>query len=277
MTAPLFPPLATPGPGHRDDLLIVTPHPSGQMPADVLRDMLGDAAFDTATREALLRRVFNDGDLYTDLLYTLPGARHVQAPWSRFAADLNRRRDDPADNGVLKRTTFDRRPLYPPGFALSPAAEEARLRRLWDPFDALVTAELCGARLMLVGHAMAERGPALGRDVGAVRPALCVMPGTPEAPTFPRQHWPALQAACAEAFAPALPAHLNRVTVGEPWSTDVLSAAHHARSGVPAFGLELNVALYTGPQARPRDDAMRALNAAFARFADAALRLVEHT
>lgn len=257
-----------------DDLLIVTPHPSGQLPADVLREMLGEDVFDTPRREAFLRCLFTDGDLYTDLIYALPGARYVQAPWSRFAVDLNRHRDDPADNGVLKMTTFDREPLYPPGFTLSALAQEARLRRHWDSFQGQVAAELRGARLMIVGHAMAAHGPALGHDSGTPRPALCLMPGTPDGPTFPRELWEALRVACADAFAPALPAHLNRVTVGEPWATDTLSAAHQARSGVPAFGLEINVALYTTPDLRPRDDAMRGLNAAFGRFAAAALSLL---
>ena len=148
-------------PAPRDRLLIVTPHPSGQLPADVLRDMLGDQAFDTPTREAFLRRIFLDGDPYTDLLYSLPGARHVQAPWSRFAADLNRDRGDTVDNGVIKLMDFARQPLYPPEFVLDAAAREARLRGLWDSFDALVRTELQGTALMIVGHSMGTHGPAL--------------------------------------------------------------------------------------------------------------------
>uniref|UniRef100_UPI002869CC68 N-formylglutamate amidohydrolase n=1 Tax=Deinococcus sp. TaxID=47478 RepID=UPI002869CC68 len=85
-----------------DQLLIVTPHSTGQVPADVLRDMLGDAALDTPTRDAFLRRLFLDGDPYTDVIYALPGARHVNAAWSRFVVDLNRDRDDRVDNGVIK-------------------------------------------------------------------------------------------------------------------------------------------------------------------------------
>ncbi|PTA69640.1 N-formylglutamate amidohydrolase [Deinococcus arcticus] len=256
------------------DLLIVTPHPSGQLPADVLHDMLGEAVFDTAAREALLRRVFLDGDPYTELLYHVPGARHVQAPWSRFAADLNRERGDRADNGVLKLTGFDRDTLYPPGFVLSEEAREARLRRLWDPFDALLAAEALHSRLMIVGHAMAPQGPALGHDTGTPRPAVCLMPGTAGAPTFPVALWPALQGAAQQAFGPAIARSSDpRVTVGEPWSTDTLSRTHGARAGIPAFGVEFNTALYL-QGGQPQEEQLRALNRGLIAFARAALSLL---
>lgn len=260
---------------NRDALLIVTPHSSGAIPADILRDMLGEDVFDTPTREALLRRIFLDGDPYTDLIYALPGARLVAAPWSRFAVDLNRERDDRVDNGVLKLTTFDRQPLYPPGFQLSEEAREGRLSRYWDAFDAQITAELSGTELMIVGHCMAPQGPKLGHDTGTPRPAICLMTGTPDAPTFPAQHWDALRQACAEAFAEVIEASPYRdVLIGVPWTTDTLSAAHQARSGIPAFGIEFNSGLYLKDGTEPRDDVIRALNAGFDRFAGAALSLL---
>ena len=259
----------------RGDLLIVTPHSSGQVPADVLRDMLGDAAHDTPTRTAFLRRLFLDGDPYTDLIYGLPGARHVNAPWSRFVVDLNRERDDRADNGVIKLVDFTRTPLYPAGFALAEAAREARLALIWDSFDAQVTDRLPGAALMIVGHCMGTHGPALGHDTGTPRPAICLMPGEDDAPTVPREHWPALKAACEAAFADVIAASpFERVTIGEPWQSDTLSVTHSRRSGVPALGIELNAGLYLGSGGEPVDDAIRALNAAFAQFADAALALL---
>jgi N-formylglutamate deformylase len=258
----------------RDALLILAPHPSGALPAALLRDMLGDDVFDTARREAFLRRVFLQGDPYTDLIYAVPGARYLQAPWSRFAADLNRDRDDTEDNGVLKLTDFARQSLYPEGFTLTPGAREARLRRVWDAFDMQVRSELDGARLMIVGHSMASHGPALGPDTGTPRPALTLMLGTETAPTFPRDRWDALQAACAEAFAPVLTGDLTRVAVGDPWTTDTLSFNHHARTGIPAFGLEINVALYYAEWGVLREGSLQELNAAFTQFADAALGLV---
>lgn len=255
-------------------LLVVTPHSSGAVPADVLREMLGSNVFDTAKREALQRRIFTDGDPFTDLIYALHGARFLPAPWSRFVVDLNRERDDRAENGVLKLTTFDRQPLYPPEFQLTEDLREGRLRRVWDSFDHQLTAELQGVQLMIVGHCMAAHGPQLGPDTGTPRPAICLMLGTREAPTFPVSQWSAVQEACAQAFADVIASSEYRgVQVGVPWDTDTLSAAHHARSGVPAFGIELNVGLYLNPDGTPRDDRLRALNEAFTRFAAAALTL----
>jgi len=261
----------------RAPLLILTPHPSGALPADVLREMLGEDVFDSTKREAFLHRMFMGGDPYTDLIYAVPGARYLQAPWSRFVVDLNRERDDRADNGVVKLTDFARRPLYPPGFTLSPDAREARLRRVWDSFDAQVGRELEGARLMIVGHSMASRGPALGHDTGTLRPALTLMTGTDAAPTFPRDRWDALQEACARAFAPMLTGGLTRVAVGEPWTTDTLSARWQAQTGVPAFGLEINVALYLTEAGEPVPEAIRTLAGCFEAFADAALELTTDT
>lgn len=258
----------------RAHLLILTPHPSGALPADVLRDMLGEGAFDLEGRAAFLHRIFLEGDPYTDLIYAVPGARYLQAPWSRFAVDLNRDRLDTDDNGVVKMMDFARRPLYPAGFVLTPGAREARLRRIWDTFDAQVRAELDGARLMIVGHSMASRGPALGPDTGTPRPALTLMLGPESAPTFPRDRWDALREACADAFAPVLTGDLTRVAVGDPWTTDTLSAHHHARTRIPAFGLEVNVALYLTETGEPWQDDIRALARAFENFADAALALV---
>ncbi|WP_272976603.1 N-formylglutamate amidohydrolase [Deinococcus geothermalis] len=258
----------------RDCLLILAPHASGALPADVLREMLGEDAFDLNKRAAFLTRLFQEGDPYTDLIYAVPGARYLEAPWSRFAADLNRERNDHTDNGVLKLTDFARRPLYPAGFTLTPERREGRLRRIWDAFDAQVGVELEGVALMIVGHSMASRGPALGPDTGKLCPALTLMLGTERAPTFPPDRWEALQAACAEAFAPVLSGDLTRVAVGDPWTTDPLSARWHARTGVPAFGLEINVALYLTEEGEPRPNAIRALARAFEHFADAALELV---
>lgn len=101
------------------------------------------------------------------------------------------------------------------------------------------------------------------------------MLGTEGEPTFPRGGWDALRAACAQAFAPVLTGEFNRVAVGDPWTTDTLSRNHHARTGIPAFGIEINVALYYGEWGVVRPGALRELNAAFGRFADAALGLVE--
>ena len=252
-------------------LLILTPHSSGQLPALALHQMLGEAAFDTQAREALQRRIFLDGDPYTDLLFLVPEARTLNAPWSRFVVDLNRERTDTSDNGVVKRTGFDRAPLYPAG--MSPDVED-RLRRYWDSFDQQVKAELNGVKLLLVGHSMSMYGPALGPDQGRPRPALTLMLGEGERPTVPAALHEPLRELAEQAFAAVLEnAEVTRVAVNDPWTTDDLSH-RYGHTGLPAFGLEINAGLYLTPDGQPRAERIRALNQGLRVFAARALELV---
>ncbi|WP_161880819.1 N-formylglutamate amidohydrolase [Deinococcus alpinitundrae] len=252
-------------------LLIVTPHASGALPPDVLRTMLGEDAFDTEKREALLRRVFLEGDPFTDLIFNLPGARQLSAPWSRFAADLNRERGDLSDNGVLKLFDFDRQPLYPSGFTFSPEAREQRLQAVWDPFERDLSAALSGKSLLIVGHSMAPYGPALGPDRGQPRPGITLMMGSAHEPSFPAEHLAAVQAAAERAFADVLAGEtFTRVAVNDPWDSDTISVRHARQGGVAAFGIEVNAGLYMeNNQARPGQ--LARLNAAFGVFANLVL------
>ncbi|ULH14522.1 N-formylglutamate amidohydrolase [Deinococcus sp. KNUC1210] len=255
-------------------LLILTPHSSGQLPASVMHQMLGERVYASSAREDLQRRIFLDGDPYTELLFLVPGARTLNAPWSRFVVDLNRERGDSSDNGVVKRTGFDRNALYPAGAALD---AEDRLRRYWDSFDAQVGAELQGGsvRLMIVGHSMASHGPALGPDQGKPRPAVTLMVGEGERATFPPAQVQALQAAAQTSFSGVLnSAEVSRVAVNDPWTTDDLSLRYHRAAGVPAFGVEFNAGLYLTAQGQPRDERIQALNAGLRDFAAQALALV---
>ena len=265
-------------------LLILTPHSSGQLPTQVMHQMLGEAVYDTQAREALQRRIFLDGDPYTDLLFLVPGARTLNAPWSRFVVDLNRERPDTSDNGVVKRTGFDLQALYPDG--TEPDTED-RLRLYWDSFDAQVRAELDMAELeraelagvplslLMVGHSMGMYGPALGPDHGQPRPALTLMLGEGERTTFPQALTEPLRLAAEQAFSPVLSsAEVSRVAVNDPWTTDNLSLRYgHAR--LPAFGLEINAGLYLTPDGQPRGERIQALNACLQVFAAAALELVD--
>jgi N-formylglutamate deformylase len=252
-------------------LLILTPHSSGQLPALTMHQMLGEAVYQTQAREELQRRIFLDGDPYTDLLFLLPGARTLNAPWSRFVVDLNRERHDDSDNGAVKRTGFDLKSLYPEGS--EPDAED-RLRRYWDSFDAQVNAELEGVKLLMVGHSMGMYGPALGPDHGQPRPALTLMLGEGSGATFPLALQEPLRQAAATAFAGVLNgAEVDRVAINDPWTTDDLSRRYgHAR--LPAFGLEINAGLYLTSNGFPRDERIRSLNQSLRTFAQMALELV---
>lgn len=252
-------------------LLILTPHSSGQLPALAMHQMLGEAVYQTQVREELQRRIFLDGDPYTDLLFLVPEARTLNAPWSRFVVDLNRERGDDSDNGVVKRTGFDLNALYPEGTL--PDTED-RLRRYWDSFDAQVKAELEGVKLLVVGHSMGMYGPALGPDHGRPRPALTLMLGEGVNATFPPVLAEPLRQAAETAFAGVLSgAEVSRVAVNDPWTTDDLSQ-RYGHAGLPAFGLEINAGLYLTSNGFPRDERIRMLNQGLRVFTELALELV---
>lgn len=157
-------------------ILISTPHCSGEVPQWILDLMLQTGESEPDLR----RRLFKEGDPYTDLLFRIPSAEMVlNATASRFVADLNRGRDEDGDNGVIKLTDFERRPFYSAGYSVTPRDREWRLAHYYDPFHAQMEKALGagrsgGIRFFIDGHSMMSRGPALGPDMGQPRPALCV-------------------------------------------------------------------------------------------------------
>jgi N-formylglutamate deformylase len=154
-------------------LLVSTPHCSGQVPYWLLARML-----QTGESEAgLRRRLFKEGDPFTDVLFNIPDAdTTVNAPASRFVADLNRERDEGGENGVIKLTDFDRRAFYPTGYTLSPQEREMRLSLYYDPYHAALDKACRSGRIrfFLDGHSMTAHGPAIGPDQGKPRPAICI-------------------------------------------------------------------------------------------------------
>jgi N-formylglutamate amidohydrolase len=154
-------------------LLVSTPHCSGHVPHAILADMLETGE----PPEALRRRLFGEGDPFTDEIFHVPGAAAIlNAPASRFVADLNRERDEGGENGVIKLTDFDRRPFYPSGYAISPEARELRLSLYYDPYHQALAKALSGGRIrfFIDGHSMMAAGPAIGPDQSRPRPAVCV-------------------------------------------------------------------------------------------------------
>jgi N-formylglutamate amidohydrolase len=125
----------------------------------------------------LRRRLFKEGDPFTDAIFNIPDAEAiVNAPASRFVADLNRERGESGENGVIKLTDFERRPFFPTGYALSEAEREERLAQYYDPYHAAIERALASRRIrfFLDGHSMVARGPAIGPDQDAPRPAFCI-------------------------------------------------------------------------------------------------------
>ncbi len=154
-------------------ILISTPHSSSHVPYWLLARML-----QTGEPEDLLRRrLFREGDPFSDVLFNIPDAEVIlNAPASRFVADLNRDRTESGENGVIKLTDFERRPFFPTGYALSREEAEARLSQYYDPYHSALEKYLSSGkiRFFIDGHSMLSHGPAIGPDHSQARPAICL-------------------------------------------------------------------------------------------------------
>jgi len=154
-------------------LLVSTPHSSGEVPPAILGEMLKTGEPETELRS----RIFREGDPFTDGIFRIAGAAvTVNAKTSRFVVDLNRERNEGGENGVIKRTDFDRRPFYTSDFILSEDARKRRLTEYYDPYHRAISAAIRGGsiRFLIDGHSMTAVGPAIGPDQGKPRPALCI-------------------------------------------------------------------------------------------------------
>lgn len=271
-------------------LLVLSPHSSGHVPADILRQMLGANVYDEGLREKRLKHVFNEGDPFTDLIFDLPDAHCLHAVVSRFVVDLNRFRDNVSANGVIKLLDFSEKALYPEGFCLTELEREMRLQRYFDSFHADIERILSTQpiKLLIDGHSMAIRGPNLGPDKGKVRPALTLMTGGDakgeakegQPLSLPAKEARALKGLAEQHFAEVLETGSIApvVALNSPWDSDEIAQtyANPARAlSVPGFGLEINHALYMNTQFEPLPNRIEALNSAFAAFAKDAVSLFE--
>ncbi|MDZ7705781.1 MAG: N-formylglutamate amidohydrolase [Trueperaceae bacterium] len=275
-------------------VVISTAHNSGYVPHDILVEMLGAQASDLNARETRLAQMFHEGDPYTDIIFHVPGAVHLHALVSRFVVDLNRERSEFGPNGVVKLTDFQRRPLYPDSFTLTPETTEDRLRRYWDPYhtsyDELLARD--DISFFIDGHSMTEVGPPLGPDAGRPRPALTLMtggdrygeplaPGVP--PSVPADTAYALLALLEQHFADAMTLNPNvpaEVRLNDPFAVAGVQLRHcgpDAPTPKPGFSIEVNRALYLAPRADGLSDvipgSIEALNAAFNTFVPEATKL----
>lgn len=157
-------------------LLVSTPHCSGHVPHWIFATMMETGE----PPEALRRRIFREGDPFTDEIFHIPEAEVILGGLaSRFVADLNRARDEEGENGIIKLTDFERRPFYPNGFTVAPGEKELRLSLYYDPYHRALEKALAGRggapiRFFIDGHSMTSEGPAIGPDQDEIRPALCI-------------------------------------------------------------------------------------------------------
>lgn len=268
-------------------VLIITPHSSGFVPFDILSKMLGTDIQDLAQRRERLDFLFNEGDPYTDALFHLPGATHVNALVSRFVVDLNRRRDAGGLNGVIKITDFNGHPLYQEGFQFADGEVDERLARYYDPFHASLERAVAREDILFFidGHSMTPKGPLIGPDQGRPRPAFTVITGgnllgerrTPN-------ETPSISAAVAQEVVRGLERNFgdviqdtpdvpNTVLLNSPFGAGGIQQFYsdprrvHAK---PGFSLEFNRALFLRPGANGFDEPIPGriedLNERFQRF-----------
>jgi len=132
-----FPIVRHPAPGTRTPVLVSVPHYGTEPLPEVTREDYCEARFETFAYG------FADTfacDLYGDL--HAHGATVLATPYSRMFVDVNRRRDDferaegavRSSRGVVRTHTMRGTAIF--ARPLSPAALEARLQALYDPYYA---------------------------------------------------------------------------------------------------------------------------------------------
>jgi N-formylglutamate deformylase len=236
-------------------ILVSTPHSSHFVPRPILNRMLV-----TGEGEAALERRLKVGsDRFTDRIFDLPDAAVVlNAVVSRYVADLNRARDDEAENGVIKLADFDRTPWYTPDHRLDRDEREHRLRLHYDPYHAELAAAMARPDIafFIDGHSMEGVAKDMAPDRGRERPAFCLAnlgdalgePGRRGASCPPAQAR-AIRSALLEIFADLICGWSDdrRVTLNEPYNGGyILGRYSNPPSGArkPGVMIEVSKALY---------------------------------
>ena len=149
-------------------LVVSIPHTGTRLPAEIAAELASDA---------MRRQPMTDWHL--DRLYDfLPalGVTTLVAVYSRFIVDLNRPPDDAPlydrattrlVTGVVPLQTFDGQPAYQPGEEPDPDEMAARIREHWEPYHAMLRAELerirarHGHAVLLDAHSIRHELPLL--------------------------------------------------------------------------------------------------------------------
>lgn len=272
-------------------VLVVVPHCSGHVPYDVATAMMGTQHVRSSDRQRLEAHHFFEADPYTDHLFHLPGATHINATVSRFVVDLNRMPSDTSTNGVVKEVDFDGQPLYPSDTTLDRAEQELRIRRYWAPFHAQIEELLSTGSIDLLvdAHSMKPHGPLVGPDHGRPRPAFTIGNlGDQHGQVPPRRGWVAIAPDVAaelarklEAYAADLleqwPAGVPRVTLNVPFAGGGTLQTYcnpQRQHAAPGLAIEINRALYLDSEGRPMWPEIDRLNDVMRSLVADALQLV---
>jgi N-formylglutamate deformylase len=281
-------------------VLVLTPHSSGHVPSDILAEMLGADIFSGEARRKRLEWMFLEGDQYTDLIYQTLEAYTLHAQTTRFVVDLNRDRNEDGENGVIKLTDFEKRPLYPEGFTLTPEKRAERLRRYFDSFHAEIEAMVASHEIHLIinGHSMQPSGPKISPMPGVPRPAITLMTSSDESgkPLENKSHT-TISPGQTKLVLALLEKHFgsiitqsttvpHEIALNRPWSFDELSYRYsdpqrkiaEGKKAVPSFGIEFNHALYLiykDGKELPNESVIKQLNEAFQNFLREVVRITE--
>jgi len=148
-------------------VLIAVPHASVRLPDELRARVLPHVD----SRFLLLQ-----SDMFTDAIYSVPGAENVIYEWSRFAADPNRYEGQKTEGGIVPVIDFEHRPLYREGCFPDTAECEALVERYHRPYHAAVKARLDEGDFcfFIDGHSMMETAPKRSPDFGRKRPDVCL-------------------------------------------------------------------------------------------------------
>lgn len=208
-------------------------------------------------------QIFNEADVYADLIYDFRGQvlHWICFPYARAILDMNRP-DDPNQtrpgDGIVKRQTSYGDPVFRPGHEPDPALERILIDRYWRGWHEQLAAVAADRRVKWVidAHTMAASGPSNYDDPGRVRPRISVSNfgnEQGEAGPFPLTAPPHLVRNLAArlgrrlADLPSLAPTGRDVAINTPFYGGHDLQAHGGQNQ-PWLMLELNRALYIGPQ-----------------------------
>jgi N-formylglutamate amidohydrolase len=198
-------------------LVISVPHAGIQVPPEVEELNLLTIGQITMDGDEGAREIF---DIRSEV------AAFVTTEIARAYLDVNRPKDDHGSDGVVKRETIYREPVYS---RLLREDEISRLlSRYYSPYHHSLSRAAGGALLGVDCHTMAEVAPSIRHDAGTVRPHICLS----NAEWTCSEEWTELMARCLE-FEFGHP-----VSINDPFKGGHIIRSHAAE--IPWLQLELS-------------------------------------
>lgn len=201
--------------------------------------------------------ILDDIDPFTRSLYDLESVvEEIQvADIARPFVDLNRSADQlpPAfPDGVIKRETCHKVPVYRPGLEPHPLLIKDLLSRYHEPYHAKLSKRLKQEhiQMMIDCHSMSEYPPPIATDRSVRRPLVNL--GDIDGQSCP----PDITALLAEAFVITFNIRADDVSVNRPFKGGYITR-FHGQGTKPVLQIELNRVLYLNPDHPRKEDAAR--------------------